>query len=79
MLKKRLKVTKFSTRAIAIAMMMLTRMTLRMAMMIMSWRKSERIIAMMTSKRILMTTKRKTNRSRRKIIFGIFYLEDLEG
>ena len=53
--------------------MMLTRMTLRMAMMKMSWRKSERIIVMMTSKGILMRTKRKTNRSRRKIILGIFY------
>ena len=67
-----MKVAKFSTRAIAIAMM-LKRMTLRMAIMTMSCRKSERMIAMMTSKRILMRTKRKTNRCRRKIIFGIFY------
>ena len=71
----------------AIEMMMLTRMTLMMAMTIMSWRKSERMIALMTSKRILMKTKRKVNRSRRKLIFGIFYrphaiwpnLQDLEG
>ena len=41
--------------------------------MIMSWRKSERMIVMMKSKGILMRTKRKTNQSRRKIMFGILY------